>query len=99
MTLRLRRFAMVMAMVGLGGPAAGQSAAPPVPTDPAVPWPLPRLKGPIVIDGRSDDPAWQAIPPLPLTQYLPSYGGPPSERTEARVGYDADALYIVIDAF
>ena len=30
-----------------------------------VAWPLPRLEGEIQVDGRSDDPAWQAVAPLP----------------------------------
>jgi len=76
----------------------GDSAAP-YPVDPQTVWPLPRLAGPIRVDGTSDDPAWQAVPPLPLTVYLPTYGSEPTERTVARVAYDADALYVVIDAW
>ncbi len=60
---------------------------------------LPRLAGPIRIDGRSDDPAWQTVAPLPLTVHLPAYGSAPTERTVARVAYDAEALYVVIDAW
>jgi hypothetical protein len=62
-------------------------------------WSLTRLTGPIQVDGRSDDPAWQAVPPLPMTVYLPSYGADPTERTVARVAYDDDALYVIIDAW
>jgi len=62
-------------------------------------WRLPRLSGPIRIDGRSDDAAWQAVRPLPLTVYLPTYGSAPTERTDARVAYDDDALYLMIDAW
>ena len=51
------------------------------------------------MDGRSDDPAWQAVAPLPMTVYLPSYGAAPTERTEARIGYDADAIYVMVDAW
>jgi hypothetical protein len=61
--------------------------------------PLPRLNGSIVIDGRSDDVAWQAIAPLSLAVHLPNYGSAPSERTITRVAYDDDALYVVIDAW
>jgi len=67
--------------------------------DPQTVWPLPRLAGPILVDGRSDDSAWQAVPPLPLTVYLPTYGSPPTEHTVARVAYDDEALYVVIDAW
>jgi len=62
-------------------------------------WPLTRLGGPIRVDGRSDDSAWQAVAPLPLTVYLPNYGSTPTERTVARIAYDDEALYIVIDAW
>ncbi|HXI20822.1 MAG TPA: DUF5916 domain-containing protein [Gemmatimonadales bacterium] len=69
------------------------------PVSPDSVWELPRLSGPIRIDGRSDDPAWQAVPPVPLSVYLPSYGAPPTERTTARVAYDDQALYVMIDAW
>src|SRR6266511_1937454 len=62
-------------------------------------WPLPRLQGEIRVDGRSDDSACQAVAPLPLTVYLPSYGARPTERTDARIGYDSDAIYIMVDAW
>jgi hypothetical protein len=64
-----------------------------------VAWPLPRLQGEIRVDGRSDDPAWQAVAPLPMTVYLPAYGSAPTERTEARIAYDADAIYVMVDAW
>ncbi|HEY7612046.1 MAG TPA: hypothetical protein VH764_03565, partial [Gemmatimonadales bacterium] len=64
-----------------------------------VAWPLPRLQGEIQVDGRSDEPAWRAVPPLPMSVYLPTYGAPPSERTEARVAYAADAIYVMVDAW
>ncbi len=60
--------------------------------------PLTRLAGPIVVDGRSDDAAWQSVPPLRLAVHLPTYGSEPTERTVARVAYDDDALYVVVDA-
>jgi hypothetical protein len=62
-------------------------------------WPLPRLEGEIRVDGRSDEPAWQAVAPLPMAVYLPAYGRRPTERTEARIGYDADAIYVMVDAW
>ena len=68
-------------------------------TDRNTAWPLPRLTGPIQLDGRSDDAAWQAVQPLPLTVYMPKYRAEPTERTVARIAYDDDALYVVIDAW
>jgi len=34
-----------------------------------------------------------------MSVYLPAYGADPTERTEARIGYDADAIYVMVDAW
>ncbi len=60
----------------------------------ATPLVLPRLSGPITLDGFSDEPAWQAIAPLPLTAFMPIYRGTPTEHTEIRVAYDDNYLYV-----
>ena len=54
---------------------------------------LSRLQGKIVLDGRSDEAAWEAVPPLPLTMYQPTHRGTPSERTEIRIAYDDNYFY------
>ncbi len=54
---------------------------------------LQRLNGLIVLDGYSDEPAWQEITPLPLTMFTPTFGGTASARTEIRVAYDDQFLY------
>src|SRR5512136_93405 len=47
------------------------------------------------IDGRLDDPAWQAAPVIDsFLMVEPRPGEPPSERTEARIVYDSHSLYI-----
>ena len=49
----------------------------------------------IDVDGRLDEEAWErAIPITDFAQQEPVEGGTPSERTEIRVVYDQDALYI-----
>jgi len=54
-----------------------------------------RRTGPIVIDGRLDDPAWAAAAPITtFTQVQPADGAPATQRTEVRFLYDADAIYI-----
>ena len=58
-----------------------------------VPLSLTRLNEAIKIDGLSDDPGWQDIPPLPLTMYKPTYRGKPTEKTEIRIAYDKNYLY------
>ncbi|GAH62049.1 unnamed protein product, partial [marine sediment metagenome] len=60
----------------------------------ATPLALPRLSGPITLDGFSDEPAWQAIEPLPMTMIFPTFKGTMTERTEIRVAYDDDYLYV-----
>lgn len=63
------------------------------PLDPE-PYVLARLASAVQIDGLSDEPAWEAIDPLPLTTYEPEFGMPPTERTEIRVAYDDHYLYV-----
>ncbi len=60
---------------------------------------LPRLSGPILLDGIPDDEAWQAIRPLPLTMYEPSFRGASDRHIEVLVGYDDDALYVAARFF
>ncbi len=49
----------------------------------------------IEVDGRLDDDAWErAIPITDFRTQEPVEGGTPSERTEIRVVYDEDAIYI-----
>ncbi len=55
---------------------------------------LPRLHGEIHLDGFSDEPAWQAIEPLPMTMFQPVFGGEMTERTEVRIAYDDQYLYV-----
>lgn len=51
--------------------------------------------GTITIDGRLDEPAWQAAPAIThFTQQQPDEGAPPTEKTDVRVLYDDAAIYI-----
>ena len=59
-----------------------------------IPIDLPRMAGPIDLDGVINEPAWAAIEPYPITVYSPTYGAPPTERTEFRAGYDDQYLYV-----
>jgi len=81
------------------GKAAGVAAAPrpheAVPSIRAA-----RRTTPVRIDGRLDDPAWRsALPFSDFRQLDPREGAPASERTEARVLIDDDALYVGVHAF
>jgi Domain of unknown function (DUF1083). len=72
-------------------------------TRPAAPGAPPRLtiaasritNGPPTIDGRLDEAVWQAAPiAADFVQQRPNPGAQATERTEARVLYDDDAVYI-----
>ncbi|MEX1010692.1 MAG: DUF5916 domain-containing protein [Balneolaceae bacterium] len=65
----------------------------PVAQTPGEPLSIQRLTGPVVMDGRVNEEAWVAIPPLPVTTYEPVAGLTPSEETEFRVAYDDDYIY------
>jgi hypothetical protein len=103
--LRLAKAALLIGAVAVARPAAAQQTATSgvtpatVPTERSVAFALPRLTGPIRIDGASDDPAWQVVAPLPMTVYLPSQRDTPVERTLVRVAYDDHALYVMVDAW
>lgn len=54
-----------------------------------------RITRPIRVDGVLDDSAWAAATPITtFTQQEPDEGASPSQRTEVRFVYDADALYV-----
>ncbi|NER10862.1 Carbohydrate family 9 binding domain-like [Muriicola jejuensis] len=55
--------------------------------------------GNIHFDGKVDEPEWEAIEPLPLVQYEPRAGEPPTERSEIRLAFDDTYLYVSIRAF
>ena len=59
-----------------------------------------RRNGPVQIDGKIDEAAWQAA--TAITQFFqidPNEGQPVSERTEARVLIDDAAIYVAVRSF
>src|SRR5262249_32809062 len=59
-----------------------------------------RLRSAITIDGHLDDEAWSFITPFDdFRQRDPDEGQPATERTELRVAYDNDALYVGVHLF
>lgn len=84
------------AALGAQRPAA--TAAPPVAPPPVLR--AARLAGSIQLDGRLDELAWQAAEVAGgFVQQYPKDRAPASERTEARVLYDDQALYVGVRAF
>ncbi|HEY0018954.1 MAG TPA: DUF5916 domain-containing protein [Longimicrobium sp.] len=54
-----------------------------------------RVQGEVRIDGRLDEAAWgQAVPAADFTQSYPQAGAAPTARTEARVLYDDESVYV-----
>jgi hypothetical protein len=62
------------------------------------PLPIARIDG-ITFDGQVDEAAWENIPPLPMVQYEPNAGAPPTERTEIRLAYDDTYFYVSMRAY
>ena len=60
-----------------------------------------RLQGPPpTVDGNLSDPAWSQAPvATDFVQMIPDPGAPASERTEARILYDDEAIYVAIRAW
>jgi hypothetical protein len=58
-----------------------------------------RTQGPVTVDGKLDEPGWvHAATFADFVQRFPDSGAAPSERTELRVLYDEDALYVGVIA-
>jgi hypothetical protein len=92
--MHIRRSAAVLAaLLALPAVASAQAGA-------HAQGATPRLQAvertsPIVIDGRLDEAIWQSAPAASaFTQQDPTEGQPATQRTEIRIAYDADALYI-----
>jgi hypothetical protein len=88
-TLTVRGFATALMLLA-ALPLAAQQDAEPRRVIQAVP-----LDGAITLDGRLDEPAWQAAPvSTDFVQQRPQPGDPATERTEVRVLFDERNLYI-----
>ena len=54
-----------------------------------------RLTGPVTVDGVLDEPIWQTAEPASrFLQRDPVEGVAPSQRSEVRIAYDDDAIYV-----
>ena len=58
------------------------------------------LTSPMVVDGNFDEAVWRDAPAIDeFVQREPTEGAAPTERTEARVAYDDQAMYVAVRAF
>ena len=65
-------YGVVASALLVPGPVLGQRGIPGGEGAPP-PMAIPRLSGPIEVDGVVDEAAWEAIDPLPMTQYEPVF--------------------------
>jgi uncharacterized protein DUF5916/cellulose/xylan binding protein with CBM9 domain len=87
--MRLTFLTLLFPVVAAAQAPAGRTE-PPLPTSHAV-----RLSGSIRLDGKIDEPAWRDAPVTDqFTQIDPDEGKPATQRTEVRVLYDDEALYV-----
>ena len=90
------RFALLCSLLSFPFPSA--VAAQQTTKSQSDPRPVARAtlrQGEIMVDGRLDEAAWAAATPITeLVQAVPDEGKPPSQKTELRILYDANAIYI-----
>ncbi|NOT33487.1 MAG: carbohydrate binding family 9 domain-containing protein [Candidatus Eisenbacteria bacterium] len=85
------RSLMIIGLLALAAPAMALAAAAP----PHPPIQAQRLAAPITIDGRLDEAVWSSGTPITaFYQAGPDQGEPSSQKSEVRVYYDDDALYV-----
>jgi hypothetical protein len=59
-----------------------------------------KLASAVKVDGELDEAAWSRAEPITaFVQRAPNEGAPPTHRTEARIVYDDEAMYIAVKAF
>ncbi|MBW3570792.1 MAG: carbohydrate binding family 9 domain-containing protein [Gemmatimonadetes bacterium] len=84
---------ILAALLACAAPAAAQNVAHSTGAPPTVQ--AVERTAPIVLDGRLDEPTWQGAPAATgFTQLEPEEGKTATQRTEVRLAYDAEALYI-----
>ncbi|HLL83733.1 MAG TPA: DUF5916 domain-containing protein, partial [Longimicrobium sp.] len=95
-----RRLILLCAAALLAQPAHAQTPADSTRATAARSVRAARVTGSIAIDGRLDEAAWAgAEAAANFTQSYPKAGAPPTERTEARVLYSDDAIYVGVRMF
>ncbi len=53
-----------------------------------------RILAPVEFDGMPEEEAWQALDLFNLTMHKPNFGAQPSEKSEVRIGYDDEFLWV-----
>jgi len=91
-----RLFAVIFVLATVRASSAAQApAAAAAPPSPAPAVHAARAEAPIRVDGVLDESVWRtAEPATAFTQSAPDQGGPAHHRTEVRVAFDDQALYV-----
>lgn len=55
---------------------------------------VPKMEGTLRFDGMPDDAVWQNIPSFQMVTHSPVFGLEPTEKTDIKVTYDQDYIYI-----
>ena len=53
-----------------------------------------RITVPVEFDGMPQESAWQSLDLFPLTMHKPNFGTEPSEKSDVRIGYDNEFLWV-----
>lgn len=53
-----------------------------------------QIEDAVELDGIPDEAAWKQIAPLPMTMYFPDSGEEPTEKSDIRIGYTGEYLYV-----
>lgn len=98
MFLRSLKLSVFFALLLTAAPSLqGQANAPALGSPHAA---ITRAQGNISVDGKLDEPDWAASTPITrILQREPHPGQPATEKTELRLLYDADNLYIGVTCF
>jgi opacity protein-like surface antigen len=90
--------AAAVLFVFLAAPLAGQDPPAEIPDILSLPRTtrlvISRVTGPIVLDGRLDEPAWRALAPFNMIMQAPNFGEACSEKSEVLIGFDDDHVYV-----
>ena len=92
--------ALLSVLLLLQGQEVAVQTVTPLPAATATTVQATRTAQPPVVDGRDTDPVWATTPVI--DQFLearPTEGAPPKFRTEARVAYDEQHLYVFVRSF
>jgi len=98
--MSMKRLAVLL-LVAVGGAlgvgwTAGRTDVPEDELPPLPTYTIHRVPSPVRVDGRLDEPAWQAATPVDLIYWWPNQTGP-NDQTTVRLLWDDEALYVGYD--